>query len=187
MLKKPQNCPISDFFNLTPKYFLPLLPYTDLVPPSTDPVPPSTNWYWPSTIMDQPPRLILIHCHHVPTSRAPYWPSTIMYQPATQYHQVPTGTVIYWPSTQLHHFEPTGSFRQKIKPYSMLSFFTPSLYSRVFMIVLYALIIAVAGQITSTLIIGSCNYLQQTSPLIIFVQLNWWAFQLWAIPLWCLQ
>ena len=24
MLKKPQNCPISDFFNLTPKYFLPL-------------------------------------------------------------------------------------------------------------------------------------------------------------------
>ena len=40
----------------------------------------------------------------------------------------------------------------------MLSFFTPSLYSRVFMIVLYALIIAVAGQITSTLIIGSCNY-----------------------------
>ena len=26
MLKKTQNCPISDFFNLTPKYFLPLLP-----------------------------------------------------------------------------------------------------------------------------------------------------------------
>ena len=45
MLKKPQNCPISDFFDLTPKYFLPLLPYTDLVPPSTDPVPPSTNQY----------------------------------------------------------------------------------------------------------------------------------------------
>ena len=43
MLKKPQNCPISDFFDLTPKYFLPLLPFTDLVPPSTDPVPPSTN------------------------------------------------------------------------------------------------------------------------------------------------
>ena len=43
MLKQPQNCPISDFFNLTPEYFLPLLPYHDLVLPSTDPVPPSTN------------------------------------------------------------------------------------------------------------------------------------------------
>ena len=45
MLKKPQNCPISDFFDLTPKYFLVFLNYTDLVPPSTDPVPPSTNQY----------------------------------------------------------------------------------------------------------------------------------------------
>ena len=48
MLKKPQNCPISDFFNLTPKYFLPLLPYTDLVPPSTDPVPSYINHYRPT-------------------------------------------------------------------------------------------------------------------------------------------
>ena len=47
MLKKPQNCPISDFFNLTPKYFLPLLPYTDPVPLSTDPVPPIINHYRP--------------------------------------------------------------------------------------------------------------------------------------------
>ena len=53
MLKKPQNCPISDFFNLTPKYFLPLLSYTDLVPPSTDPVPPSTKQYRP----------LLTNCH----------------------------------------------------------------------------------------------------------------------------
>ena len=41
--QKPENCPISDLFNLTPKYFLQLLHYTDLVPPSTHPVPPSTN------------------------------------------------------------------------------------------------------------------------------------------------
>ena len=47
MLEKPQNCPISDFFDLTLKYFLLLLHYTDLVPPSTDPVPPSTNQYRP--------------------------------------------------------------------------------------------------------------------------------------------
>ena len=45
--QKPENCPSSDLFNLTSKYFLPLLPYTDLVPPSTDPVPPSTNQYRP--------------------------------------------------------------------------------------------------------------------------------------------
>ena len=54
MLKKTQSCPISDFFNMTSKYFLPLLPYTDLVPPSTDPVPPSTNHYRPSTTKYQP-------------------------------------------------------------------------------------------------------------------------------------
>ena len=47
MLKKPQNCPISDFFDLTLKYFLLLLHYTDQVPPSTDSVPPSTNQYCP--------------------------------------------------------------------------------------------------------------------------------------------
>ena len=45
--QKPENCPISDLFNLTPKYVLALLPFTDLVPPSTDPVPPSTNQYRP--------------------------------------------------------------------------------------------------------------------------------------------
>ena len=61
MLKKPQNCPISDFFDLTPKYFLPQ-PYTDLVPPSTDPVPPSTNQY----------RRILTQYHHGSTITALY-------------------------------------------------------------------------------------------------------------------
>ena len=81
MLKKPQNCPISDFFILTPKYFLPycliltwnrlLLTQYHQVPTGTDPVPSLINHH----------RLILIHFHHVPTSRAPYWPSTIMYQP----------------------------------------------------------------------------------------------------------
>ena len=70
MLKKTQNCPISDFFDLTPKYFLPLLPYTDLVPPSTDPVPPSTNQY----------RLQLTQYHHVSTIIALYWSSTTKYQ-----------------------------------------------------------------------------------------------------------
>ena len=60
MLKKPQNCPISDFFDLTPKYFLPLLPYTDLLPSSTDPVPPSTNQYRP----------ILTQYHHGSTITA---------------------------------------------------------------------------------------------------------------------
>ena len=60
--QKPENGPISDLFNLTPKYFLLLLPYTDLVPRSTDPVPPSTNQYRP----------LLIQYHQVPTSIAPY-------------------------------------------------------------------------------------------------------------------
>ena len=69
MLKKPQNCPISDFFDLTPKYFLPLLPYTDLVPPSTDPVPPSTNQYRP----------ILTQYHHVSTITTLCWSSTTKY------------------------------------------------------------------------------------------------------------
>ena len=71
MLKKPQNCPISDFFDLTPKYFLPLLLNTDLVPPPTDPVPPSTNQY----------RLLLTHYHQAPTATAFYRPSAIIYQP----------------------------------------------------------------------------------------------------------
>ena len=71
MLKKPQKCPISDFFDLTPKYFLVFLYYTDLVPPSNDPVPPSTNQYRP----------ILIQYYQVQPSTAPYWPSTIIYQP----------------------------------------------------------------------------------------------------------
>ena len=54
MLKKPQDCPVSDFFDLTPKYFLLLLLYTDLVPPSTDPVPPSTSQYHPRLTWYQP-------------------------------------------------------------------------------------------------------------------------------------
>ena len=70
MLKKPQNCPISDFFDLTPKYFLVFLHYTDLVPPSTDPVPPSTNQYRP----------ILTQYHQISAITALYWPSTIIYQ-----------------------------------------------------------------------------------------------------------
>ena len=70
MLKKPENGPISDLFNLTPKYFLPLLPYTDLVPPSTDPVPPSTNQYRP----------ILTQYHHGSTITALYWSIATMYQ-----------------------------------------------------------------------------------------------------------
>ena len=40
------------------EYFLPLLPYTDLVPPSTDPVPPSTIQY----------HSILTQYHQVSTS-----------------------------------------------------------------------------------------------------------------------
>ena len=62
MLKKPRNRPISDFFDLTPKYFLVFLHYTDLVPPSTDPVPPSTNQYRP----------ILTQYHHGSTITALY-------------------------------------------------------------------------------------------------------------------
>ena len=129
MLKKPQNCPISDFFILTPKYFLPycliltwnrLLLYHQVpnstwpstityqpVPPYTDPLPPRTN-------QDRP---ILTHFHQVPTNTAPYWPSITKYQPTpphtdpllpqtnqhrsilTQYHQVPTSTAPYWPIT----------------------------------------------------------------------------------------
>ena len=67
---KTSKLPFSDFFDLTPKYFLPLLPYTDLVPPSTDPVPPSTNQYRPK----------LTQCHHVSTITALYWSSTTKYQ-----------------------------------------------------------------------------------------------------------
>ena len=110
MLKKPQNCSISDFFDLTPKYFLPLLPYTDLVPPSTDPVPPSTNQYRP----------ILTQYHHVSTITALCCSSTTKYQqvsphtdPVTscinhyrplliQYHQVRPSIAPYWPSTIIY-------------------------------------------------------------------------------------
>ena len=105
MLKKPQNCPISDFFNLTPKYFLPLLPYTDLVPPSTDPVPPSTNQYRP----------ILTHYHHKPTSTAQYCPSTTKYQPTPPHTDpLPPQTNQYCPILTKHHQAPfiiISSFR----------------------------------------------------------------------------
>ena len=63
MLKKPQNCPISDFFDLTTKYFLPLLPYTD-------PVLPNTKQYRPK----------LTQYHHVSTITTLYWSSTTKYQ-----------------------------------------------------------------------------------------------------------
>ena len=95
MLKKPQNCPISDFFILTPKYFLPycliltwnrlLLTQYHQVPNSTwpstityQPVPPYTDPLPPRTNQDRP---ILTHFHHVPTNTAPYWPSITKYQP----------------------------------------------------------------------------------------------------------
>ena len=84
--KKPQNCPISDFFNLTPKYFLPycliltwnrlLLTQYHQVPNSTwpstityQPVPPYTDPLPPRTNQDRP---ILTHFHQVPTNTAPY-------------------------------------------------------------------------------------------------------------------
>ena len=50
--------PYFRHFQPDTEYFLPLLPYTDLVPPSIDPVPPSTNLY----------RRILTQYHHVSTS-----------------------------------------------------------------------------------------------------------------------
>ena len=110
MLKKPQNCPISDFFDLTPIYFLSLLHYTDPVPPSSDPVPPSTKQYRP----------ILTQYHHGSTITALYWSSATKYQQVephtdpvpscinqyrlllTQYHQVPTGTAFYWTNTIIY-------------------------------------------------------------------------------------
>ena len=113
MLKKPQNCPISDFFDLTPKYFLPLLPYTDLVPPSTDPVPPSTNQYRPK----------LTQCHHVSTITALYWSSTSPI--LTQYHQVSTSTAFYWTSTIIyqpvpHHTDPVPPSVNQYQPILLL-------------------------------------------------------------------
>ena len=110
MLKKPQNCPVSDFFDLTPKYFLPLLPYTDLVPPSTDPVPPSTNQYCP----------ILTQYHRGSNITDLYWSTATKYQQEephtdpvpswinqyrlllTQYHQVLTSTSFYWLSAMTY-------------------------------------------------------------------------------------
>ena len=56
--KKTSRLPSLRLFNLTSKYFLPLLPYTDLVPPSTDPVPSFINQY----------RSILTRYHQVSTS-----------------------------------------------------------------------------------------------------------------------
>ena len=61
MLKKPQNCPISDFFDLYPNTFCPYC----LI----------QTWY----------RLLLTQYHQVPTSTAVYWPSTIMDQPLPPY------------------------------------------------------------------------------------------------------
>ena len=72
-----QNCPISDYFNMTPKYFLPLLPYLYwpsttkywTIPPHSDPVPPSTNYYSP----------ILTHYHQVPQTSAQFTPPGLVY------------------------------------------------------------------------------------------------------------
>ena len=75
MLKKPQNCSISDFFNLTPKYFLPVRTALNW---------PSSAFYWPST-----------------TKYWPVPPSIKQYRPIlTQYPQEPTtSTALYWTST----------------------------------------------------------------------------------------
>ena len=101
--QKPENGPISDLFNLTPNYFLPSLPYTDLEPPFTDPVPPrltSTALYWPSNIMYQ----------LLPPSTDPVPPSINKYRPIlTQYHHVSTSTAIYWPSNTKYQPEPPST------------------------------------------------------------------------------
>ena len=127
--QKPQNCPISDLFNLTTKYFLPLLPYTDLVPPSTDPVPPSTNRCRP----------ILTQYHHGSTITALYWSSATKYQQVephtdpvpscinqyrlllTQYHQVPNSTAFCWTSTIIYqpvplHIDPVPPSINQYRP-----------------------------------------------------------------------
>ena len=79
MLKK--DCPISGFLDLTTKYFLPLLHYTDIVPPSTDLVPPSINNYCP----------ILTHYHQVSIITALYRSSTTKYQQVSPHtDQVPS-------------------------------------------------------------------------------------------------
>ena len=90
MLKKPQNCPISDFFDLYPNTFCPYC----LI----------QTWY----------RLLLTQYHQVPTSTAIYWPCTTKCQavPAhtdlvlpstsqyrcilTKYHQVPIGITLWF-------------------------------------------------------------------------------------------
>ena len=90
MLKKTQNYPFSDFFNLTPKYILPLLPYTDClllttkyrpVLASTDPVLSYINQHHPKlthyhqvstnkycTILTQYHQARSLNCHHPPVS-----------------------------------------------------------------------------------------------------------------------
>ena len=129
MLKKPQNCPISDFFILTPKYFLPycliltwnrlLLTQYHQVPNSTwpstityQPVPPYTDPLPPRTNQDRP---ILTHFHHVPTNTAPYWPSITKYQPTPPHTDpLPPQTNQYCPILTKHHQAPfiiISSFR----------------------------------------------------------------------------
>ena len=101
--KKPENGLSSDLFNLTPKYFLPLLPYSDLVPPSTDPVPPSANQYRP----------ILTNYHYVSTITALYWSSTNKYQQVSPHtHPVPSciaSTAFYWPRTIMYQPVPAST------------------------------------------------------------------------------
>ena len=113
--QKPENGPNSDLFNLTPKYFLPLLPCSDLVPPSTEPVPPSTKQCCP----------ILTQYHNASTSTAFYWPSTTKYQPLPPYtdpvsplvvHQVQTSIDQYWTSTTL--YRPSTTKYQSVLTYT---------------------------------------------------------------------
>ena len=122
LLKKPQNCLISYFFDLTPIYFLSLLHYTDPVPPSSDPVPPNTKQYRP----------ILTQYHHGSTITALYWSSATKYQQVephtdpvpscinqyrlllTRYHQVPNSTAFCWTSTII--YQPVPLYTDPVPP-----------------------------------------------------------------------
>ena len=112
---------ISDFFNLTPKYFLPyclILTWNRLLLTQYHQVPTSTGLYWPSTITYQPvppytdplpprtnqDRPILTHFHQLPTNTAPYWPSITKYQPTPPHTDpLPPQTNQYRPILAKYH------------------------------------------------------------------------------------
>ena len=68
--QKTSKLPYFRLFRPDTQILLPILPYTDLVPPSTNPVPPSTKQYCP----------ILTQYHHGSTITAFYWSIATMYQ-----------------------------------------------------------------------------------------------------------